>query len=374
MMQRQRTIGFTLIELMVAIAILSAITAMLVPRLRSVTKERGVREAARTVGSQIVDAVIRAKADGAAGIALVRNRNYYRKSESNTEVYYSSSSIFQLKQRRPYAGNEVGDVARVTRRVGGWTFEIEVPAPYDPSVVLEKYSTIRLGSSSAEHLIPNVVPTPSAPLTSRTLTVQFHPPLPLPEIGQQLPFVIKRRPEISAMTESILPRGYHVNLNYSGYARGSRDNDNSTWTCLSEDFGNDASNLEPIYILFDDNGGVDRVFSNGWESGDDIPLSSLYFCIAPDEERHTFDLSAPTPLPRSYYNELTSAGGPDLLNEPTLLWVVVNHLNGAVGVGENGTVGLIPNPAPTGVNLANLQEARILSARGIASKRRIANQ
>lgn len=374
MNRRQRVSGFTMIELLIAIAILSAITALLVPRLRSITKERGVREAARTVGSQIVDAVIRAKADGAAGIALVRNPNYFRLSENGTNIFYSSSSIFQLKQRRPYAGNEIGDVARVTNRLSGWEFEIEVPAPYDPSVVLEKYSTIRLGSSGAEHLILNAVPTPGAPLTSRTLTVQFHPPLPLPEIGQLFPFVIKRRPEISANTEVLLPRGYHINLNYSGYSLGPGDNDNSTWTCFTNDYGSEVNNREPIYILFDDNGGVDRVFTNGWLLGDGIPLSSIYYCIAPDEERHTFNLSTATPLPRSYYDELTSVGGPDLLNEPTLIWVAMNHLNGMVGLGENGTVGLIPNPAPTGTALSDLQESRILGARGIASKRRIANQ
>jgi prepilin-type N-terminal cleavage/methylation domain-containing protein len=370
MKPKSRVSGFTLVELLVSIAILSLITALLVPRLRLVTKERGIRETARMVGSQIVDAVIRAKTDGAAGIALVRNQNYFRKSEIGSNIYYSSSSIFQLRQRRPYCGNDLGDTARVSRRVQGFVYELEIPAPYDPSIAIEKYATIQLGSSSVEHLILNVSPTPGSPM-SKTLQVQFHPPLPLPEIGQLFSFVISRRPEISTTTEVVLPRGYQINLNYSGYAGSIGDTDNNTWTSLSLDQKNN-DNSKPIYILFDDNGGVDRIFTNGWDMIYDIPISSIYLCVAPDEQRHSF--SDALPLPRSYYDELTAAGGPDLLNEPSLIWVAVNHLNGSVGVGENGTVSLIPNPAPTGAALADLQELRIRDARKIASKRRVTNQ
>lgn len=373
MFGRHRILGFTIVELLVAVAILATVAALIIPRLRILSNERGIREAARIVGAELVDAAIRGKTDGAAGLALIRNKNYFRKSEDGNKVFYSSSTLYQLKQLRPFSGNEVGDVARVSKILGPFEYEIEIPAPLDPAFTLEAFSTIKLGMSETEHVIKTVA-TPGPPFSNKTLTIIVEPPLPPLEVGQIFPFVINRRPEISETTGVVLPRGYYINLNYSGSLPVPGDGDSSTWTSFTEDLNSDDKNLEPILILFGDNGSVDRVLTNGWTGKVSKPLTSIFFCIAPDEEQHTFELSAPTPLPKSYYNGLTSAGGPDLLNDPTLIWVTLNHLNGTVGLGENSTVTLIPNPAPTGPALSDGQEARINAARGIAAKRRILNQ
>ena len=68
--------GFTLIELLVVISLLVIITALVIPRIRTISKDRNIREAARVVGSAFSSASQRAQTNGVAGIELVRNPNF----------------------------------------------------------------------------------------------------------------------------------------------------------------------------------------------------------------------------------------------------------------------------------------------------------
>jgi len=74
-MTNQRTIrtAFTLIEVLVVITILSILTALAIPRLRVVNKERGMREASRVVASSFAQASQRAVNEGVSGVLLRRN-------------------------------------------------------------------------------------------------------------------------------------------------------------------------------------------------------------------------------------------------------------------------------------------------------------
>ena len=66
--------GFTLVEILVTITIMVILTALLIPNVRTVTKDRNAREAARLVGSIMSQASQRAVNDGVAGIVLSGTR------------------------------------------------------------------------------------------------------------------------------------------------------------------------------------------------------------------------------------------------------------------------------------------------------------
>jgi len=68
--------GVTLVELLVVISILSVMTAIMIPRLRVINKDRNIREAARVVGSTLVKASNRAVNEGVAGLIAERHDNF----------------------------------------------------------------------------------------------------------------------------------------------------------------------------------------------------------------------------------------------------------------------------------------------------------
>lgn len=88
--------GFTIIELLVVISILVILAALLIPQVRIFNKERGIREAARVLGSAIQEASLRARTKGFGGIALIRNQNYQRGATANP-VFYTCTEFYQAR-------------------------------------------------------------------------------------------------------------------------------------------------------------------------------------------------------------------------------------------------------------------------------------
>ena len=116
--------AFTLIELLVVISIMAALTALMLPRLRTVNQDRGIREAARVVGSKFAEASGRAIRDGKASVTLVRNANMV----DVNGVVYGASSIF-LSRAVP---NFIGDDATTwTMMVSATPYVLQIPEPLE---------------------------------------------------------------------------------------------------------------------------------------------------------------------------------------------------------------------------------------------------
>ena len=108
--------GFTLIELLVVVAIMSALTALMLPRLRTVSQDRGIREAARVVGSKFAEASDRARRDGKASVTLVRNPNLV----DVDGVQYGASTIYLSRAVPNFTGDDPASWGLEQRRCIGW--------------------------------------------------------------------------------------------------------------------------------------------------------------------------------------------------------------------------------------------------------------
>ncbi len=143
----QPRIALTLVELLVALTILTLVSALIVPRLRIINKERNIREAARVAASMFSAARDRALRDGAAGVIIERNLNFVNTTSSGNEVYYAGSRLYELRTLPEYTGDAATDFALVvyTQDINGndvLRCYIPQPLEHDP---LNNQFMVRLG-------------------------------------------------------------------------------------------------------------------------------------------------------------------------------------------------------------------------------------
>jgi prepilin-type N-terminal cleavage/methylation domain-containing protein len=368
--------GLTIVELLVAVSILSLLAVILVPQVRMLNRERGIREAARVLGSIFVEASNRARVDGYAAVGIRRNPNYIRKVNSSTgvhDIFYAGSALYLLKRLPPYTGNEEGSSAEIPSGASppppaGAIF-VDIPIPLDNSLA----SQIRSGCK----LLLGSVRTPLEVLGAQTnsgkLRLTCALPLhlsPFPE-GKPLSFRLDRPPAKVSNSEVSIPRGHYINLNYSGPTSSqttgvsewsARDLSPFTWTYFSEDRGDNALNLSDVIVVFGPNGGIDRIYSNGEADGWRFPSSALNLCVCSDEFGNSFDAAADS-LPRS-----VAVNGKDVLNQEDLLWVSISNVAGTVSVSPIAPLSsTVTNPD---VN----QPARILESQAFRAVSQAAGQ
>ena len=105
--------GFTLIEMLVVLGIVVTLVALLVPRIRTINDQRGVREASRVVGSKFATASQRAVIDGIAGVRIERNPNFLVNSGLSETLQYASTRISLLREVPNYTGDSLNATATV---------------------------------------------------------------------------------------------------------------------------------------------------------------------------------------------------------------------------------------------------------------------
>ncbi len=371
--------GLTLVELLVAISILSLVAVLVVPQLRMLNRERGIREAARVTGSIFVDASNRARVDGYAAVGIRRNPNYIRKVNSPDgvhDVFYAANSLYLLRRLPPYTGNDEDSFAVIQSSTPanfpatGFLL-VEIPTPLDANLAsqISRGWWLQLGDLKTPLFVDQVL------ANGATLRLNCILPNHLPglAVNQRLRFRLDRPLVEAPNSEVALPRGYYINLNYSGPTAAqtsgvselpARDTCPVTWTYFSEDRQNTSNNFNPndVIITFGPNGGIDRIYSNGEVDGALLPTSQLNLCVCSDEVGNTFDTTADS-LPRS-----VAENGRDLLNQEDVIWVSINNLNGSVFVSPISAVGTtVSNPDAA-------QPQRILQSQAFRAVGQAANQ
>ena len=210
--------GFTLIEILVVITILAVLTAILIPNLRTITKDRNARETARKVASLMATASQRAETDGVAGVVLFRNPSYLIDSDGDgtlnaaTDFQYGVTSLALLRKVPNYTGDFTGAAANVTA-----SFQIQIPLPVEQAALslVSAGDRIAINNNSFDYLIDRVT------AQATTLTLNLNPsehqdPALLPVLTG-LPFSVRRSPRILKSSRLDLPGDFIIDLRFSGF-------------------------------------------------------------------------------------------------------------------------------------------------------------
>ena len=372
----KRNSGITLVELLVVISILAVITAVMLPRLRTINKDRNIRESARVVGSLLAKASQNAVNDGTAGVIIERNENFV----DDEGVMYGATTMYLMRKVPPYAG-DLAPADNLAYPVSEYV--IEVPPPFESDAVLVndyisvnynsvKYRIIGIGNSQTRADAQNV---PFRILTlSSGMGGAVLPSLPTPNSG--VPFVVHRQPRKLASSRVDLPSGFLVDMRYSGPIN---ENANTSGPLLEptrswfdeiilppDPNAGAVANLEMAYasrtvqIIFNSNGGVDRVYYyNPYldvNYVDEFEDPSQF----PQDGRIGGFIDSRIPNgPLFFYiseYEIESLPNNGVLDSPANLWVTLNNSTGATNVASN--------TVPTDQNA--FLGARIEYARGIA--------
>ena len=293
-----------MVELLVAIAILSIVVALIVPRLRLVSKDRNIREAARVVGSVFSSARDRAIAEGSAGVVLVRNPNFVSQTGDNNSVFYAGTRLYQMRSMPPYVGDSLADFATIQLfpdENSPEEIRAIIPLPLEFGIgVVRVNDFIRFNNSPASYRIAQVlkpIPTndpmflplvlawdnnpalnqPTLDLSSTDFTTNW----PAPRYTSPVTFSIERQPRIIQSTETDLPAGYIIDLRYSGPSDDgtieslnlpSQEDDPETRTI----FGTASLQPNEVQILFNSQGAIDRIIVDGISF---LAGQSLFFFI-----------------------------------------------------------------------------------------------
>lgn len=371
--------GVTLIELLVVVAIISVLTAVMIPRLRTINKDRNIREAARIVGSTFANASQRAIAEGTAGVIIERNANI----QDQEDVIYGASTLFSMRSVPPYIGDEAD--SQVTKK-GDFVLHLPRPLEQDISPVVLVNDYVSVNNNSLRYRILRFTDPDADPL-ELVLSPGVGPTGYLPslpgEVDDAYEFVIHRQPRKMESSRVDLPAGFLIDMRYSGPLNpdplmGAITGSPRSWFHeeINQSYGTedgDAIGSDPwkaaqarartTQIIFNADGGIDRIyfynpnynsdyhnpeidstlpeFVNGFIDSR-ILLGALNLFVAPYETE-----------PPANYGELDS---------PSSLWVTINNTTGSVNVGSN-----VPSAG------ANLGE-RINNARSIARTGQSASQ
>ena len=359
---KQKIRGFTLVEILVVVVIATVVLAIAIPRIRTINKERNIREASRVIGSAFANASQRAVIDGVAGVRISRNPNFMAGS-----LQYGATEISLLRSVPNYIGDAMD--AEITNATLDNVIQINMPLEQEALGIISAGDSISFGNSPASYRITNAFldtaetgaiggAVGSIPRLMR-LELDLNGYLPAPADGST--FSIARRPKILRSSTATLPAGHIIDLRYSGFelldgfgpfpgGTGSFAPPYTTQTVLARqltsifeptptDFYDDPT--EPfgvvenydIDIIFDEQGSVDFVLyteidhnNNGMADEDGDGTESETVFRQPLGSIHLLVTEAPTSIDAT--EEIATA-------DENNFWVTINNNMGSVNIGYN---------------------------------------
>lgn len=209
--------GFTIIEILIVLLIVTFIMALAIPRLRVVTREQSLREGARIIGSAVGKARDEAKLNGNGGIVLRRNPNF-----TFQNAWFASTEIGILRAVPDYVGDQIyirgATPPRGATRIDAHTINIPLPIEHEGNPPVSIGDSISLNHSSTRFKITNVEarePESLAPVLQLTLKVADPYPA-LPPFFEDVPFVVERRPRLRRSSTEQLGSRRIIDLRFSG--------------------------------------------------------------------------------------------------------------------------------------------------------------
>ena len=184
-----RRSGFTLIELVVTIAILSIVAVLVIPTIRILSKDRKVHDTANSVIAVFASARERAAVDGYAGVEiapLINGSGGYNNPNMGMILY-------QLRAIPAYSGDTFTSQATAGTVNGLLQCDVLVPGDLSANGAnIRPGDNMELNHSGMRHRIVNVAP-PVLPDPRWIVTIQLgaHEPAPT---NQPVAFRIFRPP------------------------------------------------------------------------------------------------------------------------------------------------------------------------------------
>ena len=324
----------TLIELLVVVAILSVLTAIMIPRLRVINKDRNIREAARVVGSAFAKVNARAINDGMAGLMIECNNNFLDAGGSS----FAGTRMYTLRSVPPFIGDDAGaqaTIGAVTTNVDGeQVMAIAIPLPLEHTAtnpLVQAGDQVRLNHSSVLYsvdAVPGGVPLGISLNLGLSGYGQVRPAL---VAGSTVPFVVYRQPRKLESSRVDLPDGYMIDFRYSG-PTGAMNQAVAA-----------SSPAADVRIFFNSDGSIDRyTYTDAMGMLISVTMQdSMYLYVAAMED----DPATPTIFDNSN------------------MWVIADRATGIANVGYN-------SPPDGALPLLG----QLFYARGLSKARRSASQ
>ena len=302
--------AFTLVELLVVMAIILLLAAVTLPSVRSLLHGQKVTQASRMVQAHIESAQARAIASG-SHVAVIFER---LGTDNNTATRLSIGQVFP-----PYQGDITGATGTLSDTSGdGYHDQIMVDALYASLVtqgVFGKGDFIQFGDRENLYLIddwasgtPTVIKFFNPPYITRASSNYALQERQLPTTsGSVVPFRIFRKPTKSFVQSTVLPRGTCVDLSVSGIG-------------LSGIQFMSAASL-PVMIVFDERGTVAYV-TDGTSTPERV-AGIIHLLVGRTEQ-----VSTGTPLSVKVDSDPASFNAN--VNDTDNSWVSINPYSGAV--------------------------------------------
>ena len=322
--------GFTLVEILVVITILAILTALLIPNVRTITKERNAREAARSVASLLAQASQRAVTDGVAGVVLFPNPNILIDSDGNgtlepdTDFNYGVTRMALLRRVPNYTGDFPGSLAMLASTPSSLPVVISVPMPIEQAALnlISPGDRIALNNSRFDYEIVNVDNT--GPRLNLTINLDGSPdPSGLFASSAALPYSIRRSPRVLRSSEINLPGDFIVDLRFSGFNHNDSAGRDSTVFEPAPQVGGVPVVNRPVALLFNSDGGVEVLGQTA--PGNVVSYTAesqgpLFLFITEYDVDQGVDASMVNPL-----------------QSDSNLWVTASNVTGTTNVGYNDT-------------------------------------
>ncbi|MEX0791673.1 MAG: prepilin-type N-terminal cleavage/methylation domain-containing protein [Pirellulaceae bacterium] len=329
--------GMTLIELLVVVGILSIMMGIAAVAVRTGTKGKKQREAARQVNAFVAGAQARAFELGRpCGFEIVRHGTTL--TTANPDANNISFRMYMLESPPVYAG----DIDTANLQFIGFDSATRLATFRDTNYTSPMASVLfnanDVGSGNAAGEIRFNYRGPRYPFLITALTestpLELTIQVPLSDHSfdyfqagvTRVPFQLYLRPTRSSVTPLQLPSDMCVDLAFSGMGADERQFHNSNLT-----FGVGAS----VNVMFSPTGAVDRIYDiNGIPQR---PIGNVHLLVGKFDQ--AFNLVEVNTEPGNLSTALTSLGDtPTNILDATSMWVSVNYLSGQVSTTRNAFI------------------------------------
>lgn len=250
--------GFTIIELLFVLIVATILLSVAIPRIRLLTQERGVREAARIVASKFSIASEQARANGTAGVLIRRNPNFV-----DGAYWFAATEIGVLRAVPNFVGDQSYEKGLQpplgATKTSSTEVEIPIPIEFREQSPIKPGDWISFNHTPAQYEITetnsgNSITDASLPILKLKLEVKEESFPQLPPKLDDAPYVIHRQPKLRRSSLQQLPSQYLIDLRFSGYDNVVPVFDRSV------EVGDTAFENYDIVFLFNRSGEIEKVY------------------------------------------------------------------------------------------------------------------